>query len=62
MKDVVLMGRDAKTIKRVIKRMFDGTEMSYDERRDLAEALQLALDNAITLCWECFGRGCHKCE
>lgn len=48
----ILEGTAMRNLERVMRRLYDETKLSGDERRDLANAMDANLDGAIDLTWK----------
>jgi len=45
--DYILDGQDVRRLKRLSVRLYDGTVMTYDERRQLAAVIEAIIDRAV---------------
>lgn len=60
--DIIVVDEDRRVLKAIATRLYDGTIMTYDDRRTLAAKLDGVLERAITHCLTCNSYGCPSCK
>jgi Ribonuclease G/E len=61
-RDIVVPDEDRKVLERIKTRLYDGQVLTYDERTDLAKAIEGVLQRAWTRCYTCGDHDCPSCR